>query len=73
VWRDRDESGRLADFHLLVAARFHLYVVKVYPPFPSEARVGRQVVVVGPLVRPHPEHLGIHEVEGFYLGGPAVR
>jgi hypothetical protein len=72
VWREYDAAGRLDDVHLLVTARFHLYVVKVYPPFPAHVRIGHEVVAVGPLVRPHPEHLGIHEVEGFSVHGAGL-
>jgi hypothetical protein len=72
VWREHDASGRVVDLHLLVLARFELFVVKVYPPFPAHPRVGGQVEAVGPLVRPHPEHLGIHEVEGFSVSGAGL-
>jgi hypothetical protein len=73
VWRDRDPSGQVGDMHLLVVARLRLYVVKVYPPYPADLLVGHEVIVVGPLVRPHPEHLGIHEIEGFSLSGGGIR
>src|SRR5579862_965296 len=67
VWRKHDAQGALSEVHLLLAAHFHLYVVKVLPPFPSRLGVGHQVTVVGPLVHPHPEYLNIHEVEAFSL------
>jgi|tagenome__1003787_1003787.scaffolds.fasta_scaffold20759905_3 hypothetical protein len=69
VWRERDEGGRVADMHFLVVARLHLYVVKVHEPFPANPRVGHTILVIGPLVRPHPEHLGIHEIDAFSLSG----
>jgi hypothetical protein len=72
VWRERDGEGRLVDLHLLVVARLHLYVVKVHEPFPARTRLGHEVLVIGPLVRPHPEHLGIHEIEGFFLSGEGL-
>jgi hypothetical protein len=72
VWREYDRRKQLDDVHLLISSRFRLYVVKVYPPFPRRFRFGRALTAVGPLVQPHPEHLDIHEVEGFSLRGAAV-
>jgi hypothetical protein len=73
VWREYDRHRQLDDVHLLISSRFRLYVVKVYPPFPRRLRFARELTAVGPLVQPHPEHLGIHEVEAFSLSGRAVR
>ena len=71
VWRKDDAQGTPEDVHLLLVAHFHLYVVKVHPPFPTNLRLGHEVTAVGPLLRPQPEHLGIHEVEAFSLTASA--
>jgi hypothetical protein len=65
VWQKHDAPGQLEEVHLLVVAHFRLYLVKLLPPFPASLSLGDEVTAVGPLVRPHPEHVGIHEVEAF--------
>jgi hypothetical protein len=67
VWRQHDAEGALQDVHLLLAAHFHLYLVKVHPPVAARLSLGHEITAVGPLLRPHPEYLGIHEVEAFLL------
>lgn len=67
VWQNRDARGRLEEIHLLLVAHFHLYIVKALPPFPASLPLAHEVTAVGPLLRPHPEHFGIHEVEAFSL------
>ncbi len=71
VWQKHDDEGTLQEVHLLLAAHFRLYVVKVLPPFPAKLSIGHEVTAVGPLLHPHPEHLGIHEVEAFSLSAAA--
>ena len=71
VWQKHDDEGTLQEVHLLLAAHFRLYVVKVLPPFPAKLSIGHQVTAVGPLLHPHPEHFGIHEVEAFSLSAAA--
>ena len=71
VWQKHDARGAPSEVHLLLAAHFHLYVVKTAPPFPASLSLGDEVTAVGPLLRPHPEYLGIHEVEAFSLSGTA--
>lgn len=71
VWQKHDAQGTLQDVHLLLAAHFRLYVVKVLPPFPANLPLGHEVTAVGPLLHPHPEYLGIHEVEAFSLSATA--
>ena len=65
VRRGYDDHARLDEIHLLVAAHFHLVVVKLVPPFPRTLTVGSQVTAVGPLLETHPSRLGIHEVQAF--------
>jgi hypothetical protein len=68
VWiRHVQEPDGGADVHFLVLAHFHLYIVKVHPPYPRDLSRGRPVTAIGPLVEPHPSRLGIDEVEAFYL------
>lgn len=69
VWQKHDAQGMVQDVHLLLAAHFRLYVVKVLPPFPERLPLGHEVTAVGPLLHPHPEYFGIHEVEAFSLSG----
>jgi hypothetical protein len=71
VWQKHDAQGTLQDVHLLLAAHFHLYVVKVLPPFSANLSLGHEVTAVGPLLHPHPEYLGVHEVEAFSLSATA--
>jgi hypothetical protein len=63
------EATHTEEIHLLIAAHFHLYVVKLLAPFPTSLRIGHEVTAVGPLVKPHPMHFGIHEVEAFSFSG----
>ena len=63
------EATRIEEIHLLIAAHFHLYVVKLLAPFPKSLDIGHEVTAVGPLVEPHPMHFGIHEVEAFSFSG----
>lgn len=67
IRRERDDAGAVNDVHLLVAAHFHLYIVKVHPPFEQDLRRGRSLTAVGALVKPHPSRFGIEEVDAFYL------
>ena len=62
------EAKRIHEIHLLVSAHFHLYVVKLIPPFPKHLHLGHEVTAVGPLLVPQPMHFGIHEVEAFSFG-----
>ena len=71
IWQKHDDRGTLQEVHLLLAAQFRLYVVKVLPPFPAKLSIGHRVTAVGPLLDPHPEHFGIHEVEAFSLSAAA--
>ena len=70
VWQKNSDEGTLQEVHLLLAPHFRLYVV-VLPRFPAKPSIGHQVTAVGPLLHPHPEHFGIHEVEAFSLSAAA--
>jgi hypothetical protein len=69
VRRRHDGEGRVDEIHLLVSAHFHLYVVKLIPPFSQHLALGHEVVAVGPLLETHPSRFGIHEVEAFSFSG----
>jgi hypothetical protein len=65
VRRGYDDASRLDEIHLLVAAHFHLFVVKLLPPFPQHLRFGADITAVGPLLETKPSRFGIDEVEAF--------
>ena len=63
------ERHHITEIHLLVAAYFHLYVVKLHEPFPRHLRLGHGFTAVRPLLETNPSRFGIHEVEAFSFSG----